>query len=255
VDPRRITANALGLLLIGGLGSCGYGGTDIGGSSLPPPPGSAGYYAGELVSPVTGTGDEVVALVDDDGNARIIDALSGTQYLVTLPADGGDLNARVTGYAGPMVRFPDKSHICHGSLDGTLYAATELFGNYSCGGDQGTLDLVYDDDVSFNPPDPTLLTGALQTFITPVTILALIVAPDGSYTGTDTAGCSYSGSFAPADAIIDIYAMNLTQICPSTTLTLTGLATPVTDPKSGLQSLYYGVSDGSHSLAGRMDFQ
>lgn len=255
MDPRRITLSALGLLFCGGLAACGYDGSYTGGGSLPPPPGPAGYYAGEFVSPVTGTGDEVVALVDDDGNVRIIDALSGTQYLATLPADGGDFNVDETGYAGPTVRFPDKSYICHGSLDGTLHAAAELFGNYSCGGDQGTLDLVYDDDVSFNPPDPALLTGALQTFITPVTILVLIVAPDGTYSGSDTAGCSYSGSFAAADPIINIYTMSLTQTCASTTLTLTGLATPVTDPQSGLQSLYYGVSDSSHSLAGRMDFQ
>lgn len=255
MDPRRITLNALGLLCFGSLSACGYDGSYAGDGSLPPPPGPAGYYAGELVSPVTGADQEVVALVDDGGNMRIIDARSGTQYLVTLPVDGGDLKVGETGYSGPTIRFPDNSRVCFGSLEGTLYPGAEFFGDYRCGGDQGSLDLIYDDGVSFNPPDPALLTGALQTFITPITILVLIVDPDGTYTGSDTDGCNYTGSFAAGDPIINIYTMRLTQTCGSTTLTLSGLATPVTDPKSGRQALYYGVSGSSHSLAGRMDFQ
>lgn len=255
MNPRRIILNALGLLCFGGLGACGYDGTYADGGSLPPPPGPAGYYTGELVSPATGVDREVVALVDDAGEARIIDSLSGTQYLVALPIDGGDFSVDETGYSGPAVRFPDGSNVCRGSLEGTLFAGAELSGNYSCGGDQGSLDLVYDGGVSFNPPDPALLTGALQTSITPVVILVLIVAPDGTYTGSDTAGCSYSGNFAAGDSIINIYTMSLAQTCGSTTLMLSGLATPVTDSNSGRQSLYYGVSSDNHSLAGRMDFQ
>jgi len=254
VDPKRIAARSLGLLLSGSLGACGNGGSYTGSGSLPPPPGPAGYYAGELVSPVTGTDTEVVALVADDGETRVIDPLSGTQYVAALPVAGGNLHVDETGYSGPSVRFPDKSRVCQGSLDGTLYAGVELFVNYSCGGDQGSLDLVYDDGVSFNPPDPALLTGVLQVSLTPEDILVLMVAPAGSFTGSDTAGCSYSGSFAAGDPIIDIYTMSLTQTCGTTTLTLAGLAALVTDASSGQQSLYYGVSDGSHSLAGLMSF-
>ncbi|MGE5625822.1 MAG: hypothetical protein ACM3ZT_09775 [Bacillota bacterium] len=236
------------------LAACG--GTDVGSTGpLPFAPGPAGYYAGEVISPVTGLDDSAVALVSGDGETRIVDVVSGSQYLVSLPSAGGHFDASLTGFAGPTIRFPNTSPLCHGSVSGDFEPAAEFFGDYACGGDHGTLNLAFDDGVSFNPPDVAELTGEWQTFIAPTVVLAIIVAPDGGFTGSDTDGCAYRGTLAAADPIINLYAMTLVQTCGSTALALTGLATQTSAPHTGQFELYYGVSNGAHSLAGLMLLQ
>jgi hypothetical protein len=90
------------------------------------------------------------------------------------------------------------------------------------------------------------------TFLPP-DIVVLIIAPDGSYTGSDTAGCLYAGGFTAADPIIDLYTMELEQDCGGSKLRLSGTATLGVD--RGSPALYYGVSDAGHSLAGILVFQ
>jgi len=233
----------------------GCGGSDHPDDILnPPQPGPAGYYAGTLVDH-TGIGVNVVALVTDDGDVRIIDTLLGRQFLSTLPASNSDWQAPLKGYAGPLADFPDGTRACTGRVDASAFAAAELLGDYSCGGDSGSFDLVYDDAVSFNPPDVAELTGVVQGLILPHDFLLLIIAPDGSYSGSDTAGCAYIGGFTAADPIINLYTLQLTQTCGSSVLRLSGTAVLGVDHPGGGPALYYGVSDTKHSLAGVLVFQ
>lgn len=220
-----------------------------------PAPGPEGYYAGVMVSDVDGSEADVVALVSDSGEVRIIDALDGIQFLAAVPLEGGDLSTSALGFAGPSASFRDTTSLCHGSLAGTLYPAAEFFGNYDCGGDRGSFDLLYDDNISFNPPVTAQLAGALVGSTGGVTVLTLIVDPDGSYSGSDTAGCTYSGSFVAGDSVVDIYTVTLQQACGATMSFLSGLAMPAPAPDSGAPALYIGVSDSSRSLAGLLEFQ
>ena len=220
----------------------------------PPQPGPAGFYSG-LLTDASGIGVDAVALVTDDGKVRIVDTVLDRQFLATLPASGSDWRAPLKAYAGPLEDFPDGKPVCTGRVDATAFAAAELLGNYACGGDSGSFDLVYDDGVSFNPPDVAELTGEVQGLILPHDFMIFIIAPDGTYSGSDTTGCTYSGSFTAADPIIDLYAMRLIQTCGASVLKLSGTAVLGVDRQGGGPALYYGVSDTRHSLAGVLVFQ
>jgi len=243
-----------------GLLGCAFLFAGCGGSDYPadvpnpPQPGPAGYYAGTLVDS-SGIGVDAVALVTEDGKVRIVDTVLDSQFLSTLPASGSDWQASFKGYAGPLEDFPDGTRVCSGRVDAAAFAAAELLGDYTCGGDSGSFDLVYNDDISFNPPDVAELTGEAQGLILPHDFLLFIIAPDGTYSGSDTAGCIYTGSFTAADPIIDLYAMRLIQTCGTTVLKLSGTAVLGVDPQGGGPALYYGVSDTKHSLAGVLFFQ
>ncbi len=233
---------------------CACNSSDISIPTGGPEPGPAGYYAGSMTSEVSGVTKEAVLLITGDGALRIVDKGYDSQFTATLPGGAEDLHLPLRGYVGLHADLPGPVTRCSGTLDATLIAAAELDGSYSCGSDRGTLSFVFDDAVSFDAPLPTTLTGALQGEPRPTDILQLTVAPDGNYTGSDTFGCSYRGSFSAPDPIVNVYAMSLRMDCGAGARTLTGLATPL-DPGQSGSALYYGVSHGSDALSGTLVFQ
>lgn len=237
------------------LASCGGSGGYSSDTPDVPDPGPQGYYAGRIASDTDGFGVPAVALVDGSGQVRIVDTVLGRQFIATLPATRTDWTSRVKGYAGPLLPLTGGRATCTGMLHGAGYDAAELFGGFSCGSDHYSFDLVYDDQISFQPPDVVELTGAVEGTLLPSTEVVLMIAPDGSVSGSDTAGCTYSGALAAADDIVDVYDFSLEQLCAGSDLHLAGLAIPGTDPKTGAPALYYGVSDSGHSLAGLLVFQ
>ena len=241
------------LLLACSLAGCS--GSDI---SIPsgdgPQPGPAGYYAGSMTSEVSGVTKEAVLLVADDGSLRIIDKGYDTQFTATLPDGASDLHIPLRGYIGLHATLPGPVTRCSGSLDAVLIAAAELDGSYSCGGDHGTLSFSFDDAISFDPPLPAALTGLLQGEPRPADILVLTVAPDGSYSGSDTFGCAYGGHFTASDPVIGVYAMDMRVDCGAGARSLSGLAVAV-DPGQAGSALYYGVSHGKDALSGTLVFQ
>ena len=219
-----------------------------------PAPGPAGYYTGSMTSEVSGVTKAAGLLVTDDGTLRIVDQGYDTQFTASLPDGAEDLHLPLRGYVGLHATLPGPVSRCSGTLDATLVAAAELDGSYSCGSDHGTLSFVFDDAVSFDAPLPASLTGLLQGEPRPTDILVLTVAPDGSYSGSDTFGCSYSGAFSAPDPVINVYAMSMRVDCGAGARTLTGLATPLDPGRTG-SMLFYGVSHGSDALSGTLVFQ
>jgi hypothetical protein len=240
---------SVGLLLVGCGGTDGLSASDV------PDPGPQGFYAGSLVSETSGASVAAYALVADDGSLRIIEPALGRQFTAPFPASGDDWHATLAGYSGPAADFPDGSARCMGMVNGSAFAAAELIGSYACGGDHGRFDLSYDDAVSFDPQDVGLLTGVAEDDAVSGDVLVLDIAPDGSFSGSDSAGCGFSGRFTVADPVVDIYSMRLRRDCAGRVADLDGLATLATDPLSGAPALYYGVSDPWDSLAGLLVFQ
>lgn len=233
--------------LLAALAGCGSPDYAVGDVTIQPSP--AGYYSGELVYG-THTG-RAVALVSKTGEVRIVETTTGRELIAALPDSGPDWHTSLQGYAALGGALPGGASRCHGTLDGDAVAAANLFAEYSCGSLDGFFSLDYDDAVSFDPPDVAELTGIVQGSLPGHGILLLTVDFDGSYTGTDTGGCSYEGTFTAADAIINLYDMRLTRHCGSATLQLAGLAS--LDTVHGC--LYFGVSDMDDSLAGVLVYQ
>ena len=240
---------AICLLVLSGCG----GDTAPADDSSASDPGPQGYYAGFLISDVTGWSWPVAALVTDDGEVRIVGMLDGRQFLAAWSATDAGWQSGLTGFAGPVADFPDHTPHCRGSIQGGAFAEVELVGAYSCGGDHGSFDLIFDDTVSFDPPDVGELAGVAEQDSATGNITLLSIAPDGSFTGSDTQGCSYSGRFRAADPIINLYDMQLHLSCGGQASELTGTASLVQTDTTA--SLHYGASDASHSRAGVLLFQ
>lgn len=233
--------------LLAALAGCGSPDYSIGDVTVQPSP--AGYYSGELVYG-THTG-RAVALVSTTGEVRIVETATGREFIAALPDSGSDWHTPLQGYAALGGALPGGASRCEGTLDGDAVAAANLFAEYSCGTLSGFFSLDYDDALSFDPPDVAELAGIVQGSLPGHGILLLTISFDGSYTGTDTAGCSYEGTFAAADPIINLYDMRLTRHCGGSALRLAGLAS--LDTAHG--RLYFGVSDVDDSLAGVLVFQ
>ncbi|HEX7964869.1 MAG TPA: hypothetical protein VF651_04040 [Gammaproteobacteria bacterium] len=232
------------LAALAGCGSPDYAAGDV---TVQPSP--AGYYSGELVYGAH-TG-QAVALVSKTGEVRIVETATGRELIADLPDSSSGWQTSLEGYAALGGALPGGASHCQGALDGDAVAAANLFAEYSCGSLEGFFSLDYDDAVSFDPPDVAKLTGIMQGSLPGHGILLLTVDFDGSYSGTDTDGCSYEGTFTAADPIINLYEMQLTRRCGGATLQLAGLAS--LDTVHG--RLYFGVSDMDDSLAGVLVYQ
>lgn len=243
-------------MMLAGMGLAACGGSDMPGPAADlPEPGPQGFYTGRLVSQSSGYSLSAFAVVADDGHVRIVEPALRRQFVASLPAQGSDWQGALTGYAGPLADFPNGAAGCSGSVQASAFAAAELIGTYDCGGDQGSFDLSYDDKVSFDPQDVGLLTGVAEFDLTPGDIVVLNIAPDGSFSGSDTGGCTYAGNFRVADPLVDIYTLGLVRDCAGSKTSFTGLATLATDSVSGNPALYFGASGSGDSLAGLLVFQ
>ena len=204
---------------------------------------------------VSGAAIDVVALVSDGGAFHIIDPMGDSQFVAGLSFADNSLKPQLTGYAAPGSVFPDSSVVCSGSLSGTVQPGATITGSYSCGGDHGTLSLLYNTGTSLQAPSDRFPVIGARGEIRPGDLLFIAVQRDGSVTGSDSAGCSYTGQMTIVDPFINVYSMTASQICGSQTLVLTGLTTFGFVQNSSAQAVYLGLSDGMHSVAGLLLFQ
>lgn len=251
--PGRLFTAVSMLTLMGSLLSACYSGTnpDISPSNSNP----AGFYTGTLVSTVSGTAIEVLALASDLGELRILDPVSDAQYVATLSFAGNDLEPSLSAYAAPGASFPDNSRVCAGHIQGTIQPGAAITGRYDCGGDSGSFSLLYDVGDSLQRPAGRFPSLGLRGTIGAGDVLFLALDSDGGLSGSDSAGCTYTGQMTVIDPFINIYSVTLAQTCSGNTATLTGLSTFGFIPQSTQQAVYLGLSDADDSLAGALLYQ
>lgn len=237
------------------LSACGSSGSDINLEQSNTNTNPAGYYTGTRLSAVSGAATDVVALVSDSGEFRIIDPVGDSQFVASLSFADNSLNPQLVAYAAPGSVFPDSSVVCSGSLSGSVQPGAAITGNYGCGGDHGTFSLLYDTGASLQAPSDRFPVIGARGEIRPGDLLFIAVQRDGSVTGSDSAGCSYTGQMAVIDPFINVYSMTANQTCGSQTLILTGLTTFGFVQNTSTQVVYLGMSDGMHSIAGLLLFQ
>lgn len=247
---RTLALFAAGTLLVACGGGSSSSNTGAGDKSNP-----AGYYTGTRVSRISGSATDVVALASDSGELHIFDTAGHAQFVAELDFTDGSLKPQFTGYSAPGTPFPDGSTVCDGGVRGTFQAGATVTASYSCGGDRGSVSLLYDvNDSLQTPSDRFPVVGARGT-IRSGAVLFLAVDRDGGVTGSDSAGCSYTGQLAVIDPFIDVDGLTLDQSCGSQTLSFNGLASFGFLPDTATQALYLGVVDGSHSIAGALPYQ
>lgn len=209
-------------------GSCSSGG--YGSYSCAPNPGNAdpsGIYEGTLTDPATQTQTPVIALIAETGEGRVSGA-DGTYYRINVGTMGSGINGSYTAYSSGTP-LPDGGTSDVGSLSGGV---TQNGLDVTLTDQKGDIqDLSLNFDNTYNIPSslPTL-AGTWSSSVGSYS-LSVSIQSNGVFTGTDSNGCTYSGSFGLIDTSFNAYSENYTVSCSSGSDTFSGLSNYV--PASG----------------------
>jgi hypothetical protein len=204
-----ITGSSL-LVGCGSNGSCGSGG-----SCNVPPPGTGGVFSGTL------GGTAAVAIFANNGDMRI-GVQDGTYYHLNVAPQtttiAGSYFAYSTGAA-----FPNGTHSTTGTVSATQGTST-LDGTLTDhSGTTAALSL-NDNPVYITGSALANLTGTWSYTAGGFSLTATITA-DGSFTATDSSGCSYAGTFSQIDELYDVYGETHVLTCNGVKTSFDGLAT------------------------------
>jgi hypothetical protein len=205
-----ITGSSL-LVGCGSNGSCGSGGS----CTTTPPPGTGGVFSGTVA------GTAAVAILADNGDMRI-GVQDGTYYHLSVAPQtttvAGSYFAYSTGAA-----FPNGTDATSGTVSATEGGAT-LTGTLT--DHSGTTEALALND------NPVYVTGSALanlagtwSYTASGFNLTATIASDGSFTATDSRGCTYSGTFGQIDERYDVYGENHVLTCNGIETNFDGLAT------------------------------
>lgn len=194
----------------------GYSGGSCGsyGSCAPvPAPSAGGVYEGTVA------GTPVVAIIAENGDGRI-SAQDGTYYHLNVATQGSDVSGSYFAYSG--IAFPNGTPSTTGTvsavltpsvLNGTLTDQTGL---------AAALNLNFDTVYNIGSSLPTL--AGTWSFTANGFSLTATILPDGTFSATDSAGCTYNGAFYLIDPTFDAYGENHVLSCNGVNVSFTGLA-------------------------------
>jgi hypothetical protein len=203
-------------------GSCGYGSYGSYGSACAAPNISGdGYYEGTLTGQAGSSPIPVIAIIADNGDGAI-SAQDGSYYRLNLKLAGVNVAGTFYGFPAPAGASSGASEIS-GSMSGVA-TPTGLNGSVSeNAGAAQTLNLNF--DTVYNMSSAlTMLAGTWSYTANGFSITATI-RQDGTFSGTDSNNCSYTGAFDLIDPNFNAYSETYTRSCNGAQVTFTGLAT------------------------------
>ena len=185
-----------------------------------PAQGADGIYEGTLTNQGAQQGNSVFAIIAETGDGRV-SSQDGTYYRLSLAEVGSSVTGSFTGYS-TGVSFPDGGQSTAGTVGATLTLAG-LSGTLTDGaGHAAALALTYDNTYAIGSSLATLV-GA-WSYSTSGFSLTLTIQADGTLSGLDANGCSYSGAFSLIDPAFDAYSESYTRTCNGSSVAFTGLA-------------------------------
>ncbi len=197
--------------------SCGYGSYGSSGACAPSNISGDGYYEGTVSSPGNPLASPAVAIIADNGDGAI-SAQDGTYYRMTVRLSG----ANVTGTFYSIMQPPTSP-----AVTGTITAfATQT-------GLNGTLaepavaaqTLSLNFDTVYNMSSSLATLAGNWSYTANGFSLTTTILPDGTFSGTDSNNCTYTGAFDLIDPNFNAYGETYTRSCSGTMVTFTGLAT------------------------------
>jgi len=199
------------------LAACSGGGGGGGGGIAPVNEEVGGFWAGTITSTAINGTFQLSGVVTAAGELQFTSSDGGAVYTGTVQVTGDKVTGtlQAVNFAGlmPPAALPAGSI----TIDGTVTSQGAITGTYTGANDSGSFDLTYDpayesvSDLGKLASDWTAI-GNLE-FKAGVggenDVLALSVADDGSFTGGDTSGCTYTGNFAIIDTAFNAYDVQL----------------------------------------------
>lgn len=181
-----------------------------------------GLYSGTLTDSSASGDRNVYVIVDENGNGRMIDSDYGDYYRLALSNNNFSLSGSFTAFAG-STPFPNNQTTVTGSVSGQITQDGITASFTESNGVTGTLNLVFS-NYYYQTSSLSLLSGSWSySDTTSGYSLSLSINGDGSFSGSDTDGCTYTGNFSIFDPDFDAYHLSYTDSCASGS-TFTGLA-------------------------------
>ena len=188
-------------LLAFGVGGCGGGGGGGGSTSTVS---ANGIWRGTVTNTSTGyTSSNYIGLLFN-GQGYFFDPDNGEMDVGTYTMSGNQMTANITAYLAGGA-----GSIGTGTVTATVQPSVSVTGTFTTSlGQSGTVNLSYDTlyDRSVSLADAQAVWMSTDGFYT-ITITA---DGNGSFTGSDTDGCTYAGSLTLAEPGKNLYATQLT---------------------------------------------
>lgn len=173
-----------------------------------------GFFSGELGIDAGMISEECGALVTEDGQFRFLCIFTDLQIAGMSSRDGNSMSG--SGLAFSTLTFLDGSFVTDATIQATLVPGTSLTGTWTAtSGDSGTFNMVYDAEYE-KSSSLAFLEGIWQGVDPDGNPVSTFIIDDlGSFTGSNSSGCSSSGTFLLLDSRYNIYQMNSTIVgCP-----------------------------------------
>ena len=218
-----ITSSTLVVGCSGGSGgSCGSAG-----SACPPPSVTGpGYYEGTLTAQSNSQSTPAVAIITETGNGAM-SGQNGTYYRFNVGFSGTTVSGTYDGISTGAGGTQETSGSISGQSTSTSLTGTLMVGSSTVDSFQLTFEAVY--------KQPSALATLMGTWSYTDTAngfsLTVTIASNGTFTGTDSSNCTYSGAFGIINPVFDAYSETYTRTCNGAALTFTGFATYL--PPSG----------------------
>lgn len=176
-----------------------------------------GIWAGTITSTTINGTFQLSGVVTESGELQFVSSDGGAVYSGTVQVTGDKVTGTLeaVNFVGlmPPAALPAGSI----TIDGTVTSQGVITGTYTGANDSGSFDVTYDpayervSNLGKLASDWTSI-GNLQ-FKSGIggenDVLAISVADDGSFSGGDTAGCTYTGNFAVIDTAFNAYDAQL----------------------------------------------
>lgn len=185
---------------------------------------AAGYYYGDFSSNVTGQQNYIEVQIGSDHRVygSQWDSWSGTwdymgDYNGTIDVIGDTASATVLAETFGAYVFPDGSQLGNIDFDTAIDPKVEITGSYSGAGDNGNINLYYDDSLNQAKSLSDLEGGWSWSDGLGYTEI-LNVDAAGTFTYSDTDGCTFNGQFTLMDPVLNEFDMEynlFTAQCPS----------------------------------------
>ena len=170
-----------------------------------------GIWRGTLTLTEISGSQEVVAIVSENDEFRLI-STTGIQASGTLTAGSGSASGDLRFYPTEGETFSDDRTSLTGTFEGAAEEATRLDGDWVASVDNNiegrfrlTYDTVYAEDSSL-----TRLAGNYSAQDLSGFSRSIVVQDTGAIEGSDTDGCTYSGTAAIIDTQWNAYDLTIT---------------------------------------------
>lgn len=211
----------------------------------------AGIYSGTVQNSTSGTTDTLIGVIDANHQAVFVDQTNPAIFRFTsLSVSGNSFTGTFNAYAGSGQVFPNGQVMDSGTANGTFVPQSSLSATTTVGGNSllSTIAVQYQASLYEIPASFTTVMGTYSYSITTssgIDTSTIAIASNGTFSGSDTFGCTYSGSLTIPDTTRNAYEINGSTTCGGAASAFTGLGTYVPASNISPAQITFEYDDGS----------